>query len=180
LANVISGQGIVIDPMKIEAIQKWPSPLTTEQLHNFLGLAGYSRKFVRNFGIICKSLTKLLKKNILFIWTDLHDHAFSTLKTTLVEAPVLVLPNFAKQFQLETNASDLGGGVILMQKGHPLAFIGKAFSLKTKGLSIYEKEYLTILIAVDQWRSHLHLSEFVILTDQESLTHLSDQRLHTF
>jgi hypothetical protein len=67
-----------------------------------------------------------------------------------------------------------------MQKGHPLAFIGKAFGLKTKGLSIYEKEYLTILIAVDQWISHLHLSEFVILTDQESLTHLSDQRLHIF
>jgi hypothetical protein len=92
----------------------------------------------------------------------------------------LALPDFSKQFQLETDASDLGVGAILMQKGPPLAFISKALGPKTKGLSTYEKEYLAILIAVDQWRSYLQLAEFVILTDQKSLSHLSDQRLNTF
>jgi hypothetical protein len=73
-----------------------------------------------------------------------------------------------------------GVGAILMQEGHPLAFISKALGLKTNGLSTYEKEYLAILIAVDQWMSYLQLAEFVIMIDQKSLTHFSDQRLHTF
>jgi hypothetical protein len=66
-----------------------------------------------------------------------------------------------------------------MQQGHPLAFISKALGPKSKDLSTYEKEYLAILIAVDQWRPHLQLVEFTIFTDQKSLTHLTDQRLHT-
>jgi hypothetical protein len=69
---------------------------------------------MRNFGILCKPLTELLKKHTLFICTDLHEHAFSALKRALVEAPVLALPDFSKQFQLETDASDLGVGAILM------------------------------------------------------------------
>jgi hypothetical protein len=66
-----------------------------------------------------------------------------------------------------------------MQHGHPLAFISKALGPRTRDLSTYEKEYLAILIAVDQWRSYLQVVEFVILTDQKNLIHLSDQRLHT-
>jgi hypothetical protein len=91
----------------------------------FLGLAGYYRKFVKNFGIIAKPLTELLKKHTLFMWTDTQGHAFDTLKTTLVSAPVLALSNFSKEFQLETDVSDLGVGAILMQEGHSLAFISK-------------------------------------------------------
>jgi hypothetical protein len=66
-----------------------------------------------------------------------------------------------------------------MQQGHPLAFISKALGPRTRGLSTYEKEYLAILITVDHWRSYLQWAEFVILNDQKSLIHLSDQRLHT-
>jgi hypothetical protein len=61
----------------------------------------------------------------------------------------LALPNFSKQFQVETDASDLGVGAVLMQEGHPLAYISKALGPRTKGLSTYEKEYLAILIVVD-------------------------------
>jgi hypothetical protein len=112
-----------------------------------LGLVGYYRKFFKSFGIICKPLTELLKKHTMFIWNDLHQQAFSALKDALVEAHVL---DFTKQFQVETDASDLGVGTVLMQQGHPFAFISKALDPRTKGLSTYEKEYLAILIAVDQ------------------------------
>jgi hypothetical protein len=88
---------------------------------------------------------------------------------------VLALPNFAKPFTIETDASDSGVGAVLMQDGHPLAYFSKALGPKTRGLSTYEKEFMAILLAVQQWRSYLQFQEFVILTDQRSLTQLSDQ-----
>jgi hypothetical protein len=127
-------------------------PVNVKQLRSFLGLAGYYHKFVKNFGIIAKPLTELLKKHTFFIWTNTHGQTFDTLKVALVSTPVLALPNFSKKFQLETDASDQGVRAVLMQEGHPLAFISKALGPRTRGLSTYEKDYLAILIAVDQWR----------------------------
>lgn len=148
-------------------------------MRSFLGLAGYYRKFVQHFAIIARPLTDLLKKGALFVWTSTHTTAFETLKQALIKAPVLALPNFSKPFQLQTDASDNGVGVVLLQDGHPLAFVSKALGPRTRGLSTYEKEYLAILIAVDQWRSFLQHGEFIIFTDQRSLMHITDQRLQT-
>jgi hypothetical protein len=123
--HVISGQGLATDPLKIAAIQHWPTPTNVKQLRSFLGSAGYYRKFIKNFGVICKPMTKLLKKKVVFVWSNTHEHAFTVLKTALVQAPVLALPDYTKQFQLETYASEGGVGVVLMQECHPLAFIIK-------------------------------------------------------
>lgn len=101
------------------------------------------------------------------------------LKQSLISAPVLALPNFNKQFQIQTDASELEVRVVLLQEGHPLAFINKALGPRTRGLSIYEKEYLAILVAVEQWRSYLQHGEFLIYTDQRSLMHVIDQLLHS-
>ncbi|XP_066380414.1 uncharacterized protein [Miscanthus floridulus] len=101
------------------------------------------------------------------------------LKEALCQSPVLALPNFARPFCIETDASDNGIGAVLMQDGHPLAYLSKSLGPKSRGLSTYEKEYMAILLAIQSWRSYLQFQEFVILTDQKSLTQLSDQRLHT-
>jgi hypothetical protein len=81
--------------------------------------------------------------------------AFSALKSALTQAPVLAVPDLSKKFGIETDACKNGVGVVLMQNGHPLAFISKALCPKNQGLSTYEKEYLAILIVVDQWHSYL-------------------------
>jgi hypothetical protein len=124
-------------------------------------------------------LNTLLKKGALFIWTDEHTLAFHTLQHALTQAPVLSLPDFNTTFFIETDASAVGVGVVLMQKGHPLAFLSKALGPKSRGLSTYEKEYLAVILAVQQWRYYLQHTEFIILTDHKSLTQLNEQRLHT-
>lgn len=142
-------------------------------------MVGYYRRFVKNFGIISISLFDLLKKGAIFLWTEKTEEAFQTLKKALISAPVLALPNFNDTFEIETDACDYGVGVVLMQKGHPIAFLSKALGPKNRGLSTYEKDCLAILMAVDKWRSYLQRGEFIIRTDQKALTHLDDQRLST-
>jgi hypothetical protein len=101
------------------------------------------------------------------------------LKQALVTVPMLALPNFTLTFCLQTDASALGVGAVLMQSGHPIAYLSKALGTKSQGLSTYEKEYLTILVAIDHWRHYLQLKEFHIYTDHRSLVQLDEQRLHT-
>ncbi|CAO2191183.1 unnamed protein product [Urochloa humidicola] len=179
LGHIISQHGVSTDPSKVSAVMDWPIPVNVKELRGFLGLAGYYRKFVKHFGIIAKPLTELLKKGVLFIWTSIHQQAFQALKNALSSAPVLALPDFSVPFCIETDASGVGIGAVLIQKGHPLAYLSKALGPRSKGLSTYEKEYMAILAAIDQWRHYLQYGEFYIFTDQKSLVQLSEQRLHT-
>ena len=134
---------------------QWPTPSSVKELRSFFGLAGYYRRFVRHFGMLSWPLTDLLKKGALFVWTEVQEQSFSALKKALTSAPVLAMPNFSKPFVIETDASGIGVSVVLMQQGHPLAFLSKSLSPRLQVLSTYEKEYLAILMAVEQWRSYL-------------------------
>jgi hypothetical protein len=80
---------------------------------------------------------------------------------------------------IDTDACEVGIGAVLSQQGHPVAYVSLALGPRYRSLSVYEKEYLAILLAVQQWRSYLQMGEFIIRTDHPSLTHLTDQRLHT-
>jgi hypothetical protein len=97
----------------------------------------------------------------------------------MTTTPVLVLPDFRLPFEVETDACDHGVGAVLMQCGHPVAYLSKALGEANKKLSIYEKEFLAVMLAVDKWRSYLQRGPFVIKTDHRSLCHLEDQQLHT-
>jgi hypothetical protein len=154
LGHVISAAGVSTDESKIEAIRDWPIPTTLKELRGFLGLSGYYRKFIKHYAIISQPLTALLKKGILFVWTPTAAEAFSALKLALISAPVLNLPDYKAQFVIETDACEVCIGAVLSQKGHPLAFVSRALGPRNKGLSVYEKEYLAILLAVQQWRPY--------------------------
>lgn len=155
LEHVISKAGVSTDLEKISAILRWPSPTTVKELRSFLGLVGYYRRFVRHFGVICKPLTEMLRKGAVFVWTNVQEQAFCALKTALTSAPVLAQPDFSKPFQVKTDASGHRIGAILMQGGYPLVFLSKALGPRSRGLSMYEKEYMVILLALEQWRSYL-------------------------
>jgi len=178
LGHVISKAGVATDSSKIQAVSLWPTPKSVKQLRGFLGLTGYYRKFIKYYGLISKPLTDLLKKNVPFQWTPGVNTAFETLKTQLVQAPVLAIPDFSQQFVIEIDASDLGIGAVLMQNQQPVAYLRKALGpKKNQALSVYEKECMAILLAIEKLRSYLQHQPFVIKTDHKSLQHLTEQRI---
>jgi hypothetical protein len=156
---------VAIDPAKITAIKSWAVPKTVTQLGSFLGLTGYYRNFIKNYGIICWPLHDLLKKDS-FLWTDSHSKAFATLKACMTEALVLALPNFSIPFTLETDASGAGLGAVLMQQGKPIAFYSQALGPKTAVQSTYHKEALAILQALKKLRHYILGNHLVIKTEQ--------------
>lgn len=177
LGHIISQQGVSTDPKKTEAIANCPTPTDAKQLRSFLGLAGYYRKFIQGYGSISRPLTDLLKKHAIFQWTPQLQLSFDSLKQALVSAPVLALPDFSKSFHLETDASATGIGAVLSQNHHPIAYISKALGPKAQAMSTYEKECMTLIMAVTKWKSYLQHKEFTITTDHHSLIHLGDQKL---
>nr|GEW30988.1 hypothetical protein [Tanacetum cinerariifolium] len=108
LRHVISAKEVATNPNKIKAMQDWLKPSNVKQLRGFLGLTGYYRRFIMNFALVSKPLTQLLKKGG-YNWTKEAQLAFETLKTAMLRAPVLALPDFTKPFEVETNALGLGG-----------------------------------------------------------------------
>lgn len=177
LGHVISDQGVATDPAKTAAMLQWPIPTNLTELRGFLGLTGYYRKFVKSYGIIAKPLTNMLQKHKNFQWTPLAQDAFDALKVAMTNTPVLVLPDFNKPFCIETDACGTGVGAVLLQEEHPVAYYSKALSPLNQKLSIYEQEFLAIIMAIDKWRSYLLRCPFVIRMDHKSLCHLGDQSL---
>ena len=143
-----------------------------------MGLAGYYRRFVWRFGVIAFPLTALTKKNC-FEWSVEAETAFGILKKALCESPVLALPQFDKPFVVETDASRHGIGAVLMQEGHSIAYISRHLKGRQLHNSIYEKELLAVVFAVQKWRHYLLPNHFIIKTDQKSLKYLLEQRLNT-
>ncbi|KAL3324262.1 hypothetical protein AABB24_038445 [Solanum stoloniferum] len=176
LGHVITREGVATNPQKIRVMVEWPRPKTLKALGGFLGLTGYYRKYVVNYGTISRPLTVLLKTDA-FKWNPEAGLAFQALKTAMSTTPVLALPDYSQEFVVETDASHAGIGAVLMQKGRPIAYFSKVMAPKHRGKSIYEKEYMALLSVVDKWRHHLQLKHFVVQTDHHSLKYQLEQKV---
>ncbi|GKB26725.1 putative reverse transcriptase domain-containing protein [Tanacetum coccineum] len=136
LGHVIDSQGIHVDPAKIESIKDWASPKTPTEIRQFLGLAGYYRRFIKGFSKIAKPMTKLTQKKVKFVWGDKQEAAFQLLKQKLCSAPILALPEGSEDFIAYCDASIKGLGAVLMQREKVIAYASRQ-------LKIHEKNYTT-------------------------------------
>lgn len=144
-----------------------------------MGLAGYYRRFIKNFAQQSHPLYSLLKKSEVFQWNVLAQEAFNRLKLTLMTAPVLALPDFSHNFTIQTDVSKFGIGDVLLQRRHPIAYISKMLSIKHKSLPIYDKEMFAILFAIKKWEQYLMGRHFIIQTDHKTLKYLLEQKITT-
>ncbi|KAK1694553.1 hypothetical protein QYE76_011250, partial [Lolium multiflorum] len=114
--DVVLG-GIAVDPAKMKTVEEWKAPTTQTKVRAFLGLAGYYRRFVEGFSCIARPMTQLLKKDKKFEWTDKCEESFQKLKERFTTAPILIMPDITKPFDVYCDASKIGLGCVLMQEG---------------------------------------------------------------
>lgn len=127
LGHLISDKGVSMDPSKTTRIMEWPIPDSIKTLRGFLGLSGYYGRFIRNYGMITRPLTDLLKEGC-FQWSAQATETFNNLKRALCEAPVLAMPDFSFPFVVETDACATSMGAVLMQLGKPISYLSKSFN----------------------------------------------------
>ncbi|KAL5569247.1 hypothetical protein UlMin_025822 [Ulmus minor] len=147
LGHIVTAQGVKVDQHKIKAMLDWPRPTNVLELRGLLGLTGYYRKFVRNYGILARPLTSFLKKGQ-FGWTEETETSFKLLKQAMTTTPTLAMPNFQQPFTIESNASGEGIGAVLAQQGKPIAFMSRALGVSKLSWSTYAKEMLVIIHAI--------------------------------
>jgi len=125
LGHVMLAEGVKVDPSMIQAIVEWKPPKIPTEITSFLGLAGYYRRFVKGFSIIASLLTKLLRKDVKFVWDDKCQESFEKLKSLLTKAPILTLPTEGKEYVIYSDASHHGLGCVLMQEGKVVAYASR-------------------------------------------------------
>jgi hypothetical protein len=140
-----------VDSSKIDAIREWPTPTTVTQIRSFIGLAGFHRCFVRDFSTIAAPLHELTRKYVPFAWSDSQEVVFNTLKDKLTNTPLLQLPDFAKVFELECDASDIGLGVVLLQEGKPVAYFSEKLIDASLKYLTYDKELYALVRTLQTW-----------------------------
>jgi hypothetical protein len=140
LGHVISEGSVAMDPDKVQAVVDWQTPKSIRTLWGFLGLAGYYRKFIRDFGSIAAPLTKLLKKEG-YRWTEEADSAFQALKAALTQALVLHMPDFNMDFIVDCDVSGVGFGAVLHQGDGAIAFFSRPIAPCHAKLAAYEQAH---------------------------------------
>ncbi|GJX11464.1 putative reverse transcriptase domain-containing protein [Tanacetum coccineum] len=151
LGHVINNKGVHVDPAKVEAIRNWSAPTTPKEVRQFLGLAGYYRRFIEGFLLISKPLTKLTEKNKKYEWGTEEDEAFQTLKQKLCSAPILALPEGTENFVVYCDASHKGYGAVLMQREKVIAYASRQLKKHEENYTTHDLELGAVVFALRLW-----------------------------
>jgi hypothetical protein len=152
----------------------WKPPKSV-QIHSFLGLAGYYRRFIPYFSRIAKPMTKLLKKGVKFVWSEDCDQAFRTLREHLTSAPVLTQPNMSKLFDVFCDASGTGLGCVLMQENRVIAYASRALRPHEMNYPTHDLELAAVVHALKIRRHYLMGNHCNIFIDHKSLKYMFTQ-----
>lgn len=171
----VDSNGILPNPENIEAVRGFPQPKNVHEVHSFLGLSSYFRKFIQNFALIAKPLYELLKKGATFYFGDAEMKSFTFLKKCLSSTPVLSIYSPTDETELHCDASSIGYGAILLQrktdnKFHPVYYFSKRTTEAESRYHSFELETLAIVNALKRFRVYLEGIPFKIVTDCNSLT----------
>ena len=167
MGHVVSKEGIKVDPQKIKAIIEWPRPTNGTEVRSLLGLAGYYRRFVKDFPKIAAPLTNLLKKVVKCESISKCEEAFQELKSRLTSGPILTLPVEGEEYIVYSDASKNGLGCVLMQKDKVIAYASRQLKPYERNYPIHDLELAAVAFALKIWRHYLYGASCKIYTDTQ-------------
>ena len=197
LGHYVGRDGIRMVDEKVAAVERWPEPTKQKDVEQFIGLAGYYRRFIENFSKIASPLTEMcgtLKKVKgggatratpikPFAWGEEQRQAFRALKEAVISAPCLAMPDSSREFVVHTDASGYATGAVLMQQFpegmRPIAFLSRKMTRAERNYPVHEQELLAILNALKAWRHYLGGRRFTVLTDHQSLQYVESSAMAT-
>jgi len=125
LGHILSEAGISIDPSKVQEVLDWKASTLVHEVWSFFGLAGYYRRFILDISKIAKPMSKLLQKDVKFVWSQECEVAFNVLRHLLTTAPIMAQPDIEKPFDVFCDASNTGLGCVLMQEDRVIAYASR-------------------------------------------------------
>ena len=149
LGYVVSAKGIEVDEEKVKAIKEWPTPKSITEVRSFYGLASFYRRFVKDFSTLAAPLNEIVKKSMGFKWGSEKDRVFIEIKERLCGAPLLVLPDFSKTFEIECDASRIGIRAVLMQEKRLIAYFSEKLNGAALNYPTYDKELYALVRALE-------------------------------
>ncbi|WRX13589.1 Reverse transcriptase domain - like 10 [Theobroma cacao] len=176
LRHVVSKDEVQVDPKKVEAVEKWPRPTSVTEIRSFVGLAGYYRRFVKDFSKIVALLTKLTNKDTKFEWSDANEDSFELLKACLTTTLVLSLPQGLGGYTIFCDASRVGLGCVLMQHGKVIAYASRQLKRHEQNYPTHDLEMAAIVFALKIWRHYLYGETCEVYTNHKSLKYIFQQR----
>ena len=181
LGHIISAEGIYPDPKKSEAIRNFGTPTDRKSVRSFLGLTNFFRKFIENYSEIAHPLSELTSDKVKFVWTEQEEIAFNTLKKCLISPQILRHPQCDRPFKLLVDASKKGCGAILVQsddhgRDYAIAYHSRKLKDAETRYPSYDLELLSLVEAVEHFKSYLLSAPFTILVDCCPLKHLMTQK----
>ncbi|RVW23234.1 Retrovirus-related Pol polyprotein from transposon opus [Vitis vinifera] len=176
LGHIISEKGIEVDKAKVELIVKLPSPTTVKGVRQFLGHAGFYRRFTQDFSKLSKPLCELLAKDPKIVWDERCQKSFDQLKEFLTTAPIVRAPNWQLPFEVMCDASDFAIGAVLGQRGdgkpYVIYYASKTLNEAQRNYTTTEKELLAMVFALDKFRAYLVGSFIIFFTNHSALKYL--------
>ena len=173
LGHIVGADGVKTQPDKIECVRNWPTPKNRKEVRSFLGLAGYYRRFIKDFAGMARPLTALTSVEASFQWNTECDKSFMDLKEALTTAPVLGYPKPEGQMILDTDASGFAVGAVLsqIQDGREvvLAYLSKALSAAEQNYCITRKELFAVVTASKAWHPYLYGRSVMVRTDNTAV-----------
>ncbi len=168
-----------MDPKKVEAVLKWPTPTTVKEVQRFIGFADFYRRFIKNFSSVAAPLTALTKGGVTKIcWSSEAEGASRDLKRHFTSAPILSVPDPERPFVVEVDASDVGVGDILSQRGEDCRMRLHVSSEAERNYHVGDRELLAVKLALEEWRHWLEGTQhpFQVLTDHKNLEYLQQAK----
>jgi hypothetical protein len=175
LGHVISAGGVLVDPGKVKDVLNWMPPITALEIQSFLGLAGYYHRFIKDFSKIAKPMMNLLEKNKAFEWTSECQASFEELRKHLTSAPVLVLLDLTKKFDIYYDASRRGLRYVLVQEGQVVCYTSRQLRKHEENYPTHDLELAVVVHALKIWRHYLIGHRCEIYSDHKSLKYIFTQ-----